>query len=425
MGRVIGRGSHEARRLGDRFAALLAVGAREAGPLVGIEHEYQVLMPEGRLDFSEIVHSLGLGEPLLDPGDLDAYRLRTGTVVTSDDAEAEIVSPPVRVGPGFAAATMAFVRDGRAALTARLPPHARLRGFSTHLNVELSDRDEAETIGRMYASTFAPALMLLLDDRSSPGLLVRPRPGRLELGGEFADGARLMVALTFAAGSVLALRRAVADGVPPVPPLVVSVDPDDHRFGWFVDRSAFGPDLYGEGRAAELRTLAGAKTTGQAQLEAAWTAARSALAPLVDAGDLAPVDAAVSGDRPLPCEDDGSSGLASPARTVSSPFGDVMVARSRPGYGLAPVMATWDTTILIALADGSRRRAFVSVPRENLETFLRQLDSGALDEVILSFLAHPGRARLRRHAEARRPGLYARIGPRRRLLSPEKGPARR
>ena len=44
---------------------------------------------------------------------------------------------------------------------------------------------------RLYTETFAAALMLLMNRDDSPGLLVRPRPGRAELCGEFTGSQAL------------------------------------------------------------------------------------------------------------------------------------------------------------------------------------------------------------------------------------------
>jgi hypothetical protein len=48
-------------------------------------------------------------------------------------------------------------------------------------------------VGQMVLRSFAPALMFLLDAATSPGLLVRPRHGRLEFGGEYAEGGQTLL----------------------------------------------------------------------------------------------------------------------------------------------------------------------------------------------------------------------------------------
>jgi hypothetical protein len=158
-------------------------------------------------------------------------------------------------------------------------------------------------IAKLYARSFSAAMMLLMDSACSPGLLVRPRPSRLELGGEFVDGDRLVVAAIFAVGSIRACQRRLEGGVAAVSfpgRLVVDVQRDDQRYGWFVSRSAFATDLYLAGREAALRPQRGSPITAQAHLERCWAAARATLVEDVDETELALVDRVVRSDEPLP-----------------------------------------------------------------------------------------------------------------------------
>ena len=109
-----------------------------------------------------------------------------------------------------------------------------------------------------------PLLLLLLDRPTSPGLLVRPRPGRLELGGEYCTDARLAAAVAFVAASVHAMQRRWSS----CRRLAVKVDvvPAIARFGWYVDRTAFGSDLYTDGRNCRLTRIGGEQITAGAHL---------------------------------------------------------------------------------------------------------------------------------------------------------------
>ena len=69
---------------------------------------------------------------------------------------------------------------------------------------KLNDR-----VCRLYAETFAADLMLLMNRIDSPGLLVRPRPGRTELCGEYIEDEPLAAAAAFVAGSTRACAAAV------------------------------------------------------------------------------------------------------------------------------------------------------------------------------------------------------------------------
>jgi len=163
----------------------------DPGALVGLEHEFVVRGSDGsRIDFRGLIHELGIGRRHLDPSDPHARRLPSGAVVTCDDGEAEIAIPPVAGTSGFATRVVEAAAHARAGLQRSLPRGYRLEGCSTHLSVSLPD-PLLEACARRYPVTFAPALMLLMDGPHSPGLLVRPRPGRLELGGEFVAGAWL------------------------------------------------------------------------------------------------------------------------------------------------------------------------------------------------------------------------------------------
>jgi hypothetical protein len=210
--------------------------------------------------------------------------------------------------------------------------------------------------------------MLLLDRRTSPGLLVRPRPGRLEVCGEFAEGRtlRLAVAVVVAAGQLCAAER------PDLPPrLRMRTERSKQRFGTYVDRRAFGPDLYAEGRAAVLRRRGGTVSAGQLLAEVIGLLDDRLL---LDDGDRAALHAVVSGTAPLPCEAPGSD---DPPRTAAPP---VDLGPRRAGdVAVEFVTATWWTSVV--KLTGSRER-WLTVPRTWLGSFLDRLDDGSLDDVL-------------------------------------------
>ena len=179
------------------------------GGLLGLELEFSVRSERGgRVHFGSLIHRLGLDGTALDPGDPNAYRCSWGGVITSDGAEAEIATPPVRTRPGFTARLQAWARTGEAELRRAVPRGIGLDGYSAHFSAampaKLNDR-----VCRLYAETFAADLMLLMDRIDSPGLLVRPRPGRTELCGEFIENESLAAAAAFVAGSTRACAAAV------------------------------------------------------------------------------------------------------------------------------------------------------------------------------------------------------------------------
>jgi hypothetical protein len=361
-------------------SALGGVAEPLPGALAGIEHEYEVARDGARIDFRALIHTLRLDGARLDPGDPNAYRCAWGGVVTADGREAEIATPAVRRRAGYASDLEAIAALGRRALEERLPAGVTLRGYSTHVNVSMPRRWN-DAVALLYVQTFAPALMLMMDRPNSPGMLVRPRPGRLELCGEFVDGARLRAVVAFAVASVRACADAVIRGAPAPEPLRVVIEPGVERFGWYVDRTAFGPDLYARGRRARLRTVAGRAVRAQERLVDALAHAERFL----DDDDRAAVAAIVHGDEPLPSSEAASEVAMRPAPQLVA-----LRACARPAFAVAPVAATWDHAVFEI---SGARRAYAYVPRDALPGFATSLERGALDAVIESYLAQRARRR--------------------------------
>ena len=403
------------------------------GDLLGLELEFSVRSGRGaHVHFGSLIHRLGLDGTALDPGDPNAYRCSWGGVITSDGAEAEIATPPVRTRPGFTARLQGWARTGEGELRRAVPRGIGLDGYSAHFSAampaKLNDR-----VCRLYAETFAADLMLLMDRIDSPGLLVRPRPGRTELCGEFLGDEPLAAAAAFVAGSTRACAAAVRrqSGRAALPPgLDVRLARAVHRYGWYVDRGAFGTDLHAAGRRALLPRASGGTICAQSHLELAWAAARQALADDATASDLQAAEAMVTGSLPLPAEHSQPGGAAGGQRGGDAGFcldGAVvpdtprLCAHVRPGFTLRPVAATWDFTVFEASGPG--RRAYACIPRDSLPGFAAALEEGALDDPIAAYLALPSRRRvLSASQQTTRPGLYDQMGAPAGLLAPERDP---
>jgi hypothetical protein len=274
-----------------------------ARPLrVGVEHEFTIRSGGTVVPFAPVL-AAAEDELRLDPIDPNACRRPWG-VLTADGPEAEVAIEAAAVGDGFVDEVLARLGDARADLTDRLPLDASVEGYSTHISVSVSARRD-DRFARRWAEVFGLGMMLLLDDDRSPGLLVRPRPGRLELGGEFAEGDRLAAALLFAVGSVLALTA--GDRALRSLSLCPTLEPARERYGWFLDRRCFGTDLYDGGRAATVTRRSGDVVTASCQL-------RALLGPVIRALDsVAAPDrhreylcALLGGDCTLPCEEASS-----------------------------------------------------------------------------------------------------------------------
>jgi hypothetical protein len=403
------------------------------GGLLGLELEFSVRSVRGgRVHFGSLIHRLALDGTALDPGDPNAYRCSWGGVITSDGAEAEIATPPVRARPGFTARLQGWAQTGEVELHRAVPRGIGLDGYSAHFSAampaKLNDR-----VCRLYAETFAADLMMLMDRSDSPGLLVRPRPGRTELCGEFIKGEPLAAAAAFVAGSTRACAAAVRrqTGRAALPPrLDVRLAPAVHRYGWYVDREAFGTDLHAAGRRALLPRAAGGTICAQSHLELAWAAARQALAEDAAACDLHAAEAMVTGSLPLPAEqgrlDDAPGGqrdghVRFPLEGAVVPDAPPLRVHVRPGFTLRPVAATWDFTAFEATGPG--RSAYACIPGGSLPAFAAAVEDGALDDVIAAYLALPSRRRvLSASRQTARPGLYDQMGAPAGLLAPERDP---
>jgi hypothetical protein len=413
-----------------RAAAALAHAREGRGPavgsLLGLEHEYRVCnVRGGQVDFRCLLPGLPVSGRSVDPGDAHARRLAWGAALTADEREAEIALPPLETRPGAAALMRDLAQRARAELTALLPPAHSLTGYSTHISVAMPTLT-ADAVARSYARTFGPALMLLLDSAEAPGLLVRPRPGRLELGGDYREGDSLRAAVLFALGSVLA-AAANRRGRAVLPVLRLEPAPAVDRYGWYVDRAAFGADLYAEGRAMALPLAGGGTVRAGELLARTWEVARRTLRGRATTGDFALVDALVEGRLPLPIEmaPAAESGPVAVPTTPAfrAPEGAILDDIVRPGFCLRATLATWE---FAAFEVDGPRRAALAVPRADLGAFLTAAATGVLDRQVGAFLARPSSGSLlASRDQAIGPArMYDGIGDPRGLLAAEPGDPR-
>ena len=343
---------------------------------LGLEHEYSVWSDGGWVDARQLFPGAPPGSRRLHPTEEQCFLLSAGLQVHADGYVAEIATPPVPVERGAARALAAWAAAGATELRRLVPADLRLKGESTHLSVS-TDSAIVDRVALLYAQTFAPGLMLLMDLPASPGLLIRPRPGRLELCGEFVEGRALEAAALFALGSSLACASAVTTGAlrDLAPPLECALEPARMRYGWYVDRVAFGPDLYTERRQARLRLLDGDTMTAGDHLRLAWHAARPHVESVASAEELRVVDDIVDGRLPIPTEGalPGEQRLAAPR----SPYRGLVQPRARGCVLVEPVVGTWD--FVAFRVQRSHEAVVLSVPRSRLDPFLAALDAGAMD----------------------------------------------
>ncbi len=391
--------------------------------MVGVEHEYIVRRDTSVSDFRDVIHTLPIDGRRVDPGDTHAYRMPSGIKITCDGAEAEIATPPLRAKSGITNTVDAWTAAAGAELGSLIGEQYQLEGVSTHLSVTVSN-DLAPRASGMFARTFAPALMLLMDSAHSPGLLVRPRHGRLEFGGEYVKGEHLSAAAILALGGTILCERAagsfLAKSALP-PPVRLSVERAKDRYGWFVARDAFGFDLYTLGRDATFRRELVGRMTARRQLDRAWSAARSAVENMVSPVDLAAGDAIVAGDTPLPLETEFDPDPPRYRKVVpeAPATGGAMRGITTPRFELRVSAATWGYTVFSVLGS---HNVHVAVPEADLAKFLSDSREGRYDAELADFPSRTGSAKtLRDYHDATRFGFWSALDFSPRLAPPERG----
>ncbi len=381
------------------------------------------------VDFRWVIGRLPIDGMRLDPGDPFALRCAWGGMLTADDAEAEIAIPPVAVERGWTAAVERLLGVGLRELAGALPEDFALEGYSTHLSFAMPDSLN-ERACRLLVTRFGATLMLMSGIDSTPGILVRPRPTRTELGLEHTDGALLRAVSTFAAGAARVCAAAAAGdrtarrSLPPS--LRTHVEPAVRRYGFYVDRTAFGGDLLRDARDARLRGRTGRRLSGQQSLEAAWESARLGLVG-ADAADVDLLDAMIVGALPLPAEGlHLPAGVEAPSGDLapSSPFGEALRPYESRSVRVRPLLVTWDFVVFEASSRGGV--AFACIPRDHLQAFIGALHRGRVDGLIEEFVASDRAPRLLAdHGQTDEPGLYHAVGDPGRLVPPEREPGGR
>lgn len=395
----------------------------EHGPCrVGVEHELQVWAPAGQQDFRLLIARVAGAVGVQHPGDPRARWLASGLALTADGWEAELITPPVplrRSSPDALAAMLDVERHRLLNSLREVDQHARLVGFSTHVNVSVDD-GAVVGVAREFASRCAVAAGLLLDGADSPGVLIRPRRGRLEICGEFATGEDLAASIVFVAAAAAMLGDPGAT-LPEVGNW--RVVPARERFGFFVSRDATGSDLYRAGRRAPV-SLPGRTVLAQHHLEGVWSLVRPHAVSL--GLDPTPVDERVLGLVPLPVErartggEDAwmqdRSGATKKGQDANSQrltlLDPVERTRLRGAVTLAPAWLTW-STVAWRCEDARQGVAVYAVmPVECEPGFLQQLDAGALDGLLSRSLRRRTRGRVLCSADkTRRPEFWRDVRP--------------
>ncbi len=367
---------------------------------VGVEHEYALWRGSTQVDFRALLPAIAADLRTLDPGDPRARRLPSGVMLTADGREAELATPPLpwaSSSPHALDELLAAERSELATRAAEAGEVDRVPGLSTHVNVSVPD-DPVVDVGRRVVRHCGLATALVGEPLTSSGLLVRPRRGRLEVGGEYAEGADLVALVTFVGSAVAALLDDVAPPRPAEPRAV----PAREKYGWF---------LPPEGVTADRQVL-----------EAVWSWARSAC--LRDGVDPGPVDRLVAGAPLRRDQPAAPPHRVTLERAADHPMTTTRVDTSprllRGGVEAESLWVTWSHVVWLFRGHGREVHAVVPVDQE--ADFLARLDAGLYDEDLRHELARRAwRRRLLVNAQLDGAGWWHGVRPGA-LVPAERGP---
>ena len=378
----------------------------------GVEHEYQLWAADEQVDFRTVLPAVAGHLRCLDPGDPRARRLPSMVALTADGREAELATPPLVIDGGTPQSLDRLLAVERSRLAAATAPSVdAITGFSTHVNVSVPDAVVAE-VAQLFARRCGVAAAMIGEPASSAGLFVRARRGRLEVGGEYAEGDDLVASLTFVLAAVAALCLDRDPPSWPEPEIVASRE----KFGWFLPPTGSLGQVLREGRRTRLDGTADAGLL----LARTWAWARPACLSL--GLDPTPVDSLVAG-APLRLESVRAAGLCSvdhpthlagdvPTRTAPRSIAGGPVAES--------VWLTWQHAVW-GVFDGDRALYAVVGAGQEAE-FLARLDAGDFDAAVRRELGRDhGRRRLMVHAQLTGPTWWHDVRPGA-LVPAERGP---
>lgn len=251
----------------------------------GVEQEFEIFQAGAKLDFQLVFAAVArkLGAIPFRSRDLAAV-VDPGYMLASDDTEAEFATAPVDLaGTGALELAGEVARCRESLLDALLEGHADdVRGYSTHLNLGLRHGGET-TLALAVAELVGPSLTLLLEGPDSPGLLIRPRPLRLEIGTEYVDRDELMVAgIVLLAGAVCALERGAAAIAEWPRAQVQRWEIGVMRGGVYLPRDAFSQSIHARGRDAQIQLTGGGMLSAGTILERTASLATRQLETILD-----------------------------------------------------------------------------------------------------------------------------------------------
>jgi hypothetical protein len=221
-----------------------------------------------------------------------------------------------------------------------------VRGFSTHLNISVPNGREWE-LAAALARTAGPALILLMEARQSPGLLIRPRRGRIEISSEYIDNeGQLAAACVFLTGVVHAYlyNESLWRQFPRLH--LKHWEEANIRPGIYLPHDAYGESIYAHGWAAKLELEDGGTIRAGDVLEACSRLALRALEGRISPRTAASLRLVVDRSGSLQVERRIDPGfIASTARSYQAASAAKTLktlALSRSRLGLTPRFVDWE-----------------------------------------------------------------------------------
>ncbi len=238
--------------------------------MIGAEQEFELFSRGKQLDFRALFPQAVKGVRSFPFRNCEgAVILDSGYMLGSDGKEAEFATVPINSNGAGCLTLAREVSRCRNHLIQLLETMGvrDVRGYSTHLNISVPFGREDE-IASAISTTVAPSLILLMEAQQSPGLLIRPRRGRLEIGSEYIDDEKQLAAgAVFLAGVVSAYLRngSLWNQFPRI--RLKRSEEGNIRPGIYLPRDAYGESLHDLGRQALLELENGQTLTAGEALE--------------------------------------------------------------------------------------------------------------------------------------------------------------
>ncbi len=316
--------------------------------LLGVEQEFELFAGGTKLDFQALFPRTIKGTRAVPFRNCDrAVIVESGYMLATDGREAEFATAPIRSSADGCLSLADEVSRCREHLLRTLHALAvdDVRGYSTHLNISVPIGRESE-IAAIISTTAAPALILLMEAKQSPGLLLRPRRGRFEVGSEYIDdNKQLAAAAVFLTGVILAYLGQTSnwDQIPRI--CLKRSEAANIRAGIYLPHDAYGESPYTLGREARLELESGETIKAGEVLGICTDLACRELEERVSKRSLDNLRHLVVRSGSLQIERDADPGTIK-RRMASAPAAEALILKKiisrRDASGLRPRFLDWE-----------------------------------------------------------------------------------